>query len=1187
MADSASRKHFASAPASAGAQEPPTPRLGASPFEGNIKIRSRPVIPPQPPSSIPLPPRGDSGDDAAATGGKPPTAGAAKVADGPSDLRLGLEWLETGDLLEDALDFFSPEEIMRGEVLSGALGVRRALRRFDPSSFSGGGGGAEDEEDESVLRRVDPDSDESTLPTSGPAVGARARVVHAWKTASFETRTACVHHWLDALESASPAARTAASSALLYVAVGLPVGDRFKFSEPAMRESAALLQAGGVEQAALHHFLACYQRTNFATSGRLALRMSMGLLYMVMTGGQEDPDFCDRFGGVVEDGELSLLVKLLDAVMVCTVYSVLPVKKVLCMLRTSLRVVFGSLQTLTMAKLLRRSEAEQAATDASAGGTPIPEMERAASLHSSPDSPAQVDEDGVGHMVDVLVAKGEALPSTPAASRLYRLIQPTMFQRVVCFITMLLAAAPTREYKGKLQLYAEIEIPGLELPKPAADASRARHRDIVSSAVTEILLLLMKHWRRSHPLQADYFTLLLSTAGPELFTLYVNHDMLLFMTTTDPFVDATLTPSGLAEAVEAAAGIKRPAVGVRDVSEDVVAEVVEAPSPPLDAISGTVATASTVDLMIWSFLGGKLMPRPPGTSSETGAAGDEQMLEGGSRSLLGDSGSLPKWKGSSDDSALPDRPRTLLHGTPPRSPTGRPLRVEGGSPKRGRLRPTRSAEGPKRSRRRLSEDGADSSSAAAAPASDAEVGAAKTPTARRLVLDAADLDATLSLSSEEDSGAATPSSQSNGSLALADATAAVSGITPAPQVSNATGLVRGKRPPPLQLSFAGEGPSLGVTSPFGGNTSSPSLSPMPAVARPNASAALDTSGLNRRRVATGVAVLRILQRITKRRPERIKKILVSLKTATVLRRTRTLTAVPPLALYALKLLKSQVRYLGVGWRRKNMKVISEIYRHIRLERGDRWLVPPMGSSSTRDPTSNRNGGGGIARNAGIRPQSEKRLQARIKAYHKALAELAEPGKSAGGEPTSDAASADATASTAAGEAPAQAAAPAAADPASFAKALDDADPGGASEEKAGEGGGADADPREQKQSRRRKSTRRGSSPSGAGKSSGGSRRYKLRKDDSWRRRDPSPADASASRKPGGDSSPPLQDDDGDEPVRAVDALVGGGNLISECEDPMLSGLAKITLTEEETATYTQYLDLYVPLDGESWSAPVS
>ncbi|TPX68474.1 hypothetical protein CcCBS67573_g07150 [Chytriomyces confervae] len=86
---------------------------------------------------------------------------------------------------------------------------------------------------------------------------------------------------------------------------------------------------------------------------------------------------------------------------------------------------------------------------------------------------------------------------------------------------------------------------------------------------------------------------------------------------------------------------------------------------------------------------------------------------------------------------------------------------------------------------------------------------------------------------------------------------------------------------------------------------------------------------------TTINLLRILQKITKRKTHRIMA-LVQWKASAVLKR---IIKVPNTGLqtYALKLLKSQIPLLGKKWRSSNMKVITSIYLHLRPNLVEEYL----------------------------------------------------------------------------------------------------------------------------------------------------------------------------------------------------------------------------------------------------------
>ncbi|OQS05176.1 hypothetical protein THRCLA_02650, partial [Thraustotheca clavata] len=86
------------------------------------------------------------------------------------------------------------------------------------------------------------------------------------------------------------------------------------------------------------------------------------------------------------------------------------------------------------------------------------------------------------------------------------------------------------------------------------------------------------------------------------------------------------------------------------------------------------------------------------------------------------------------------------------------------------------------------------------------------------------------------------------------------------------------------------------------------------------------------------SVLRILQRLTKRKPSLIKSTLCRSQSLVWIKRILNLKE-PMTRLYALKLVKSQARYLGHQWTRKFtcVPLLTEVYLYVRPELEDDWL----------------------------------------------------------------------------------------------------------------------------------------------------------------------------------------------------------------------------------------------------------
>ncbi|KAI9015790.1 hypothetical protein CLU79DRAFT_837903 [Phycomyces nitens] len=92
---------------------------------------------------------------------------------------------------------------------------------------------------------------------------------------------------------------------------------------------------------------------------------------------------------------------------------------------------------------------------------------------------------------------------------------------------------------------------------------------------------------------------------------------------------------------------------------------------------------------------------------------------------------------------------------------------------------------------------------------------------------------------------------------------------------------------------------------------------------------------NQRNMFWSINFLRILQMLTKRKTNRV-MLLVQYKSSAILKRMLKVSH-PILELYTLKVLKSQVPYLGRRWRSINMKIISAIYLQCHTALRDDWI----------------------------------------------------------------------------------------------------------------------------------------------------------------------------------------------------------------------------------------------------------
>ncbi|KAL0075938.1 hypothetical protein J3Q64DRAFT_1773403 [Phycomyces blakesleeanus] len=92
---------------------------------------------------------------------------------------------------------------------------------------------------------------------------------------------------------------------------------------------------------------------------------------------------------------------------------------------------------------------------------------------------------------------------------------------------------------------------------------------------------------------------------------------------------------------------------------------------------------------------------------------------------------------------------------------------------------------------------------------------------------------------------------------------------------------------------------------------------------------------NQRNMFWSINFLRILQMLTKRKTNRV-MLLVQYKSSAILKRMLKVSH-PVLELYTLKVLKSQVPYLGRRWKSLNMKIISAIYLQCHTALRDDWI----------------------------------------------------------------------------------------------------------------------------------------------------------------------------------------------------------------------------------------------------------
>ncbi|RGB36108.1 hypothetical protein C1646_697859 [Rhizophagus diaphanus] len=97
---------------------------------------------------------------------------------------------------------------------------------------------------------------------------------------------------------------------------------------------------------------------------------------------------------------------------------------------------------------------------------------------------------------------------------------------------------------------------------------------------------------------------------------------------------------------------------------------------------------------------------------------------------------------------------------------------------------------------------------------------------------------------------------------------------------------------------------------------------------------------------SAINFLRILQKLTKKKTHRI-LLLVQYKSSAILKRILKVSH-PLLELYALKVLKNQIPFIGRKWRQSNMKIITSIYLHCRPDLRDEWIASSDADAEIED-----------------------------------------------------------------------------------------------------------------------------------------------------------------------------------------------------------------------------------------------
>ncbi|KAK9768027.1 Factor arrest protein 11 [Basidiobolus ranarum] len=102
-----------------------------------------------------------------------------------------------------------------------------------------------------------------------------------------------------------------------------------------------------------------------------------------------------------------------------------------------------------------------------------------------------------------------------------------------------------------------------------------------------------------------------------------------------------------------------------------------------------------------------------------------------------------------------------------------------------------------------------------------------------------------------------------------------------------------------------------------------------------------------RNMFSAINLLRILQKLTKRKKHRILLTVLTYKSTNLFKRILKVTQ-PQLQLYALKFLKSQIPYLGKKWRQSNMKLVTSVYMYCRPELKEDWMYLIEGSEHVEE-----------------------------------------------------------------------------------------------------------------------------------------------------------------------------------------------------------------------------------------------
>lgn len=127
----------------------------------------------------------------------------------------------------------------------------------------------------------------------------------------------------------------------------------------------------------------------------------------------------------------------------------------------------------------------------------------------------------------------------PPAETLYKAMLPKMQDYIISLLKVLLASATTQLNKGKSgNINVLLDVLPEEVPQGDAclrlEQDLTRHKEIITKAVSAVLLLLLKHYRLNHTYQFEYISQCMVYANCiPLVLKFLNQDMAAYITSKD------------------------------------------------------------------------------------------------------------------------------------------------------------------------------------------------------------------------------------------------------------------------------------------------------------------------------------------------------------------------------------------------------------------------------------------------------------------------------------------------------------------------------------------------------------------------------------------------------------------------------------------------------------------------------